>query len=195
MRNGFLLKFRSLFISLFVFSVCLSGHSEEMINQYELEGLSHVKGCQSIGIRGGKGTKSVYDIGMTYAYCFNSKISLLFELDHEKWLSKPNQMTEQVNVILFSAGAEHNILNPTKWFYWHWGLGGVIGYDKWTTIALNNQVDKALCYGAQVGTGVEFIPWTRVSFVVKAQQYALFSKVANYLKPNFTAAVRINFHK
>lgn len=195
MRRGFLLKFKKLFFSLSFISVCVSGFSEEMINQYEMDGLSHVKGCQSIGMRGGKGTRSVFDIGLTYAYCFNSKFSLLFEVDHEKWVSEPSRVTEQVNMFLFSPGVEHNILNPTKWFYWHWGLGAAFGYDKWTTIAFNNQVDKAFCYGAQVGTGVEFIPWTRVSFVLKGQQYALFSKVANYLKPNFTAAVRINFHK
>ncbi|MCQ2230669.1 MAG: hypothetical protein MJZ30_02290 [Paludibacteraceae bacterium] len=169
--------------------------AEEMINQHQMVSLSHVKGCQSVGIRGGKGTKSVYDVGLTYAYCFNSKISLLFELDHERWICRPKEKTEMSNVVLLSAGVEHNILNPTKWFYWQWGLGAVVGYDKWITKRLDHLVDKDFCYGAQVGTGVEFVPWTRVSFLLKAQQYALFSKVENYLKPNFSAAVRINFHK
>lgn len=186
--------FKKLFISLSFFLVCFSSFGDE-INQFELEQLSHVRGCQSVGIRGGKGTKNLYDLGLTYAYCFNNKLSLLVEVDHERWNSKPYEFTQFMNVISVSPGIEHNILNPTKWFYWHWGIGAVVGYDKWTTVTLDNKVDKAFCYGAQAGSGVEFIPWTRCSFVLKGQQYVMFSKVRNYLKPNFSLAIRINFHK
>lgn len=189
-----MLKLKKLFVSVSLLHVCLFGFGEE-INQYELEDLSHVKGCQSIGLRAGKGTKNLYDVGMTYAYCFNNKLSLLIEVDHERWEKRPNAVTKQTTVISVSPGIEHNILNPTKWFYWHWGLGAVLGYDKWTTVTLNNKEDKAFCYGAQVGTGVEFIPWTKCSFVVKGQQYVLFSSVMNYLKPNLSIAARFNFHK
>lgn len=159
--------------------------------------LSHVKGCQSIGLRAGHGTKNLYDFGMTYTFCFNNKMSLLVEIDHEKWKDTYEfelSRLEFTNVILVSPGIEHNLLNPCKWFYWHWGIGPAFGYDKWYSVTYD--LDKScFVYGAQAGTGVEFIPTTRWSIVLKAQQYALFSSAENYLKPNFSLAVRFNFHK
>ena len=179
--------------------ICLSvalllgatGMAEERLNQYEAVTLSHVTGCQSVGLRAGHGTKNIIDFGLTYAYCFNTRMSFLVELDHERAFFG---YTEFINTILVSPGFEHNLINSTRWFYWHWGLGPAVGYDKWLCDLVDVQ-EKGLCFGAQVGTGVEFIPWTKFSFVVKAQQYALFSKAENYLKPNFSLAVRFNFHR
>lgn len=169
---------------------CISSMAEPL-NQYEAVTLSHVTGCQSVGLRAGHGTKNIIDFGLTYAYCFNTRMSLLVELDHERAFFG---YTEFINTILVSPGFEHNLINSTRWFYWHWGLGPAVGYDKWLCDLVDVQ-EKGLCFGAQVGTGVEFIPWTKVSFVLKAQQYALFSKAENYLKPNFSLAVRFNFHR
>ena len=95
---------------------CISGMAEP-INQYEAVTLSHVKGCQSVGIRAGHGTKNIIDFGLTYAYCFNTRMSLLVELDHER---ASFGHTDFKNVILVSPGFEHNLINSTKWFYWHW---------------------------------------------------------------------------
>ena len=169
---------------------CISGMAEP-INQYEAVTLSHVKGCQSVGIRAGHGTKNIIDFGLTYAYCFNTRMSLLVELDHER---ASFGHTDFKNVILVSPGFEHNLINSTKWFYWHWGLGAAVGYYKWYA-SWGNGRKECPCFGAQVGTGVEFIPWTKVSFVLKAQQYVLFSSAENYLKPNFSLAARFNFHR
>ena len=187
---------KKLVIYLALLGMSLSCFGEE-INSFELGHLSHVKGCQSIGLRAGHGTKNLYDFGMTYTYCFNNKMSLLVEIDHEKWKDTyefEQSRLEFTNVILVSPGIEHNLLNPCKWFYWHWGIGPAFGYDKWYSVTYD--LDKScFVYGAQAGTGVEFIPTTRWSIVLKAQQYALFSSAENYLKPNFSLAVRFNFHK
>lgn len=169
----------------------------EEINKHELISLSHVKGFQSVGIRGGHGTKNLFDVGATYTYCFNNRLALLVEVDHERWRSKQwknHVNTDFVNVIMLSPGVEHIIINPIPWFYWHWGIGAAIGYDKWSSPSLDIK-EAAFCYGAQVGTGVEFMIGSRWSIVVKGQQYILFSKVQNYLKPNFSVAARFNFHK
>lgn len=169
---------------------CISSMAEPL-NQYEAVTLSHVTGCQSVGLRAGHGTKNIIDFGLTYAYCFNTRMSFLVELDHER---ASFGRTDFKNIILVSPGFEHNLINSSRWFYWHWGIGPAVGYDKWYTTWGDGE-EGCPCFGAQVGTGVEFIPWTKVSFVLKAQQYALFSKAENYLKPNFSLAVRFNFHR
>ncbi len=169
----------------------------EEINKHELISLSHVKGYQSVGVRYGHGTKDMFDVGATYTYCFNNKISLLVEVDHAQWMSKDPYLkgnTKHKNVIMLSPGIEHIILNPVKWFYWHWGMGAVVGYDKWTVEKIQEEY-TGFCYGAQVGSGVEFMTPKYLSVVLKGQQYVLFSKINNYLKPNFSVALRFNFHK
>ena len=163
----------------------------EPINQYEAVTLSHVTGCQSVGARVGHGTKNKIDFGLTYAYCFNTRMSLLVELDHE---TAQFGNTKFTNYILVSPGIEHNLLNPAKCFYWHWGIGPAVGYDRWYSDYVNEE-KRCFCYGAQLGTGVEFIPKNKISFVLKAQQYVLFGSGDNYLKPNFSFAVRFNFHR
>ncbi len=168
----------------------------EQINRHEYQGLNHVRGCQSVGVRYGHGTKNRYDIGLTYAYCFNNKISLLVEIDRERlWTDNEFETcTSFLNAVMLSPGIEYNLIHPVKWFYWHWGIGPCVGYDIWHNNFLVYD-DKCICVGAQTGTGVEFIPVTWLSFVLKGQQYVLFSKEQNYLKPNFSVAARFNFHR
>lgn len=163
----------------------------EEINQYELISLSHVKGYQSVGLRAGHGTKNRLDIGLTYAYCFNERFSLLVELDRE-WAVFGN--SEFTNLFLISPGLEHNLMNPAKWFYWHWGIGAAVGKDRWDNMVISRRVEGWV-FGAQLGTGVEFIPWKRFSLVLKGQQYVLFGNNDNYFKPNISLALRFNFHK
>lgn len=168
----------------------------EPINGHEYQGLNHVRGCQSVGGRYGHGTKNRYDIGLTYAYCFNNKISLLVEVDRERLWTEDKDVTctSFLNAFMISPGIEYNLIHPVKWFYWQWGVGPCIGYDIWHNNFFSYD-DKCFCVGAQTGTGVEFIPVTWLSFVLKGQQYVLFSKELNYLKPNFSVAVRFNFHR
>ena len=184
-------------VNLFMFVLLVVPCMGEEINEYELGQLSHVRGCQSVGIRGGHGTKNLFDVGLTYTYCFSNKISLLIEVDHERWNDYPSfaelRTVEHTNWVMLSPGFEHNLLNPVKWFYWNWGFGAAVGYDRWKSLRMDYE-EKCFVYGMQAGTGLEFMPWTRFSFVLKAQQYLLFSKSANYLKPNFSLAFRINFH-
>ncbi len=172
------------------FLMCASSWAEP-INQYAAVTLSHVKGCQSVGIRGGHGTKNKFDVGLTYAYCFNEWMSFLVEMDRE-WASIGN--CDFTNLILVSPGIEHNLKNPVPWFYWHWGIGPAVGVDRWDNRIISRREQGAV-FGAQVGTGVEFIPWTKFTFVIKAQQYVLFGKDHNYFKPNFSLALRFNFHR
>lgn len=189
---------RKILLSLFFGMASLICFGEE-INKHELISLSHVKGFQSVGIRGGHGTKNLFDVGLTYTYCFSNRLALLVEVDHERWkngrIRKYDDWdVEHVNYVMLSPGIEHIILNPNKWFFWHWGIGGAIGYDRWKSRYYRLE-RKGLVYGAQVGTGVEFMPFRHWSFVLKGQQYVLFSKPKNYLKPNFSLAFRYNFHK
>lgn len=163
----------------------------EEINKHELITLSHVKGYQSVGLRGGHGTKNRFDIGMTYAYCFNEKMSFLVELDHERALFGNSDFT---NLFLVSPGIEHNLMNPVRWFYWHWGMGAAVGIDRWDNRIIHQRV-QGWVFGAQVGTGVEFIPWNKFSFVLKGQQYVLFGNDDSYFKPNISLALRYNFHR
>lgn len=153
--------------------------------------LVHVKGCQSVGLRYGHGTKNKMDLGLTYMYVFNPKTQLVVELDHERATFGHSDF---VNYALLSPGVEFNLKNPCKWFYWNWGVGASVGYDKWAAPIVDDE-RGGMVFGANVGTGVEFLPWTSVGFTVKAQQFFLFGNDYTYLKPNFSAGVRYNFHK
>lgn len=155
------------------------------------DGLNHVKGCQSVGVRGGRGTKSNLDIGLTYTYCFSNKLSLTVEADmergeygHSDFLSLP----------MISPCLEFNVWNPANWFYLSIGGGVALSYDTWECLDLEDKT-KNFSVGPQLGVGFEFLPVSFLSFVLKAQQYAMFNSTTQYLKPNFTLALRYNFHK
>jgi len=183
MRTKIILVF-----AFFCFCDCFCGFSQAQKAQKST--LVHVKGCQSLGIHGGVGTKNKYDVGLTYNYVFDKKISLLVELDHEE---ATFGYSDFVNVLLLSPGIEYNIWNPAKWLYWHIDGGASIGYDKWTADIVNDEV-KGFVYGANVGTGFEFLPCSNFSINLKTQQFLLFGNDDNYLKPNFTLGFKYNFH-
>lgn len=178
------LKKRTKFALLFLLG-SLVGNAQEGRTQ-----LVHVSGCQSAGIRYGKGTKNKYDVGLTYAYVFNQKMSLLVELDHEEAEFGHSEFT---NYLLLSPGVEYNLWNPAKWVYWHASGGASVGYDQWEAPIVDDET-AGFVYGANVGTGFEFLPWSCLSVVVKAQQFLLFGNDDQYLKPNFSVGLRYNFH-
>lgn len=152
--------------------------------------LVHVKGCQSIGVRYGMGTKNKYDVGLTYTYVFNQKSSLLVEIDHEE---ATFDQSDFVNDILVSPGIEYNLWNPAKWIYWHMDGGLSLGCDTWSCDIVNENT-SGFVYGANLGTGIEILPWSFLSLNLKAQQFLLFGNNDQYLKPNFSIGLRYNFH-
>jgi hypothetical protein len=152
--------------------------------------LIHVKGMQSVGIRGGIGTKNKYDVGLTYNYSFDQKYTLISELDHEEATFGYSDFT---NVFLYSVGADYAVWQPTNWCYLNLGLGACVGYDKWHADIVDD-TQEGWVYGAQAGMNVEVFPWPFLSFDLKAQQYLLFGNKDQYLKPNFSIGIRYNFH-
>ncbi|HQJ89032.1 MAG TPA: conjugal transfer protein TraO [Paludibacteraceae bacterium] len=177
-------KMRINLLLVFVLLFCFCGTQAQKVE------LVHVKGCQSIGVRYGMGTKNKYDVGLTYTYVFNQSTSFLVEIDHEE---ASFGYSDFVNDILVSPGIEYNVWNPTKWLYWHVDGGASLGYDSWSCDLVNDKT-SGFVYGANVGTGLEFIPWAFLSFNLKAQQFLLFGNDDQYLKPNFSLGIKYNFH-
>ena len=153
--------------------------------------LTHVKGIHAIGLRGGIGTKNKFDIGVSYNYHFNPKVSLSVELDHEEAEFGYSRFT---NAILFSPGADYSPINPGGWSYLTLNLAASIGYDIWRCKNIDEQTE-GLVYGANAGIGWEAFPCSFISIIIKAQEYFLFGNDDQYLKPMFTLGVRYNFHK
>ena len=153
--------------------------------------LTHVKGIHAIGLRGGIGTKNKYDVGISYNYHFNPKLSLSVEMDHE--LAKFGH-TDFCNLILFSPGVDYSPVNPGGWSYLTLNLAASVGYDRWTNDYVDEQI-AGFVYGANAGIGWEAFPCSFLSIIIKAQQYFLFGNDDQYLKPLFTLGIRYNFHK
>lgn len=153
--------------------------------------LTHVKGVHAVGVRGGIGTKSDYDVGVTYSYYFNSKTALLLEADYER---AKFGMSDFSGVVLVSPGVVYSVWNPAVWFYMNLSVGASVGYDNWRCDIVDEEV-SGLVYGANVGYSLEFFPSSRISCLLKAQQYLLFGNDDQYLKPLFSVGVRYNFHK
>lgn len=156
----------------------------------EKSGLDHIKGCQSVGLRGGVGTKNTFNVGITYTYCFSNKLSLTVGLDHEEAVFGHSEFT---SLLQLSPALEANVWNPANWFYLSIGGGGAVGYDRWRCEELAAE-KKGFVFGPNVGVGFEFVPVSFLSLMLKAQQYAMFGNGVQYLKPQFTFAVRYNFH-
>lgn len=153
--------------------------------------LTHVKGVHAVGVRGGIGTKSDYDVGLTYSYYFNSKTALLLEADYER---AKFGMSDFSGVVLVSPGVVYSVWNPAVWFYMNLSVGASVGYDNWRCDIVDEEV-SGMVYGANVGYSLEFFPSSRISCLLKAQQYMLFGNDDQYLKPLFSVGVRYNFHK
>lgn len=153
--------------------------------------LTHVKGVHAVGVRGGIGTKSDYDVGLTYSYYFNSKTALLLEADYER---AKFGMSDFSGVVLVSPGVVYSVWNPAVWFYMNLSVGASVGYDNWRCDIVDEEV-SGMVYGANVGYSLEFFPSSRISCLIKAQQYMLFGNDDQYLKPLFSVGVRYNFHK
>lgn len=153
--------------------------------------LTHVKGVHAVGVRGGIGTKSDYDVGLTYSYYFNSKTALLLEADYER---AKFGMSDFSGVVLVSPGVVYSVWNPAVWFYMNLSVGASVGYDNWRCDIVDEEV-SGMVYGANVGYSLEFFPSSRISCLIKAQQYMLFGNDDQYLKPLFSVGVRCNFHK
>ena len=153
--------------------------------------LTHVKGVHAVGVRGGIGTKSDYDVGLTYSYYFNSKTALLLEADYER---AKFGMSDFSGVVLVSPGVVYSVWNPAVWFYMNLSVGASVGYDNWRCDIVDEEV-SGMVYGANVGYSLEFFPSSRISCLIKAQQYLLFGNDDQYLKPLFSVGVRYNFHK
>lgn len=153
--------------------------------------LTHVKGVHAVGVRGGIGTKSDYDVGVTYSYYFNSKTALLLEADYER---AKFGMSDFSGVVLVSPGVVYSVWNPAVWFYMNLSVGASVGYDNWRCDIVDEEV-SGMVYGANVGYSLEFFPSSRISCLLKAQQYLLFGNDDQYLKPLFSVGVRYNFHK
>ena len=153
--------------------------------------LTHVKGVHAVGVRGGIGTKSDYDVGVTYSYYFNSKTALLLEADYER---AKFGMSDFSGVVLVSPGVVYSVWNPAVWFYMNLSVGASVGYDNWRCDIVDEEV-SGMVYGANVGYSLEFFPSSRISCLLKAQQYMLFGNDDQYLKPLFSVGVRYNFHK
>lgn len=153
--------------------------------------LTHVKGVHAVGVRGGIGTKSDYDVGLTYSYYFNSKTALLLEADYERAKFGTSDFS---GVVLVSPGVVYSVWNPAVWFYMNLSVGASVGYDNWRCDIVDEEV-SGMVYGANVGYSLEFFPSSRISCLIKAQQYMLFGNDDQYLKPLFSVGVRYNFHK
>lgn len=157
----------------------------------QAQGLTHVKGIHTVGIRGGIGTKNKYDFGATYHFHFNAKTALCVEADHEVATFGHSDFT---NLILLSPGVDYSPANPWGWSYITLNLAASVGWDKWECAELGKEVD-GIVYGANAGLSWEVFPWSFLSFQLKAQEYILFGNDDQYLKPLFTLGICYNFHK
>lgn len=161
-----------------------------VVHAENMSSLDHIKGSQSVGVRGGVGTKNKFDVGLTYTFSFNNRFSLTMELDHEEAQFGESKFS---NVILVAPGVDFNVWNPTKWFYLSLSAGGALGCDVWKCDDLATK-QKGFVAGPQAGVGFEFLPVSFISILAKAQQAALFGNESHYFKPNFSLGVRYNFH-
>lgn len=151
--------------------------------------LIHTKGQMGVGVRWGKGIKNDYNIGMFYNLYRNEKLGLLIELDREK---AEFQFSEFTNQFLLGAGCEVAVWKPCTWFYLNLDLCGNIGYDKWVCTVMDWE-EKHVVGGFNGGLAFEFYPWHFLSFVIKTREFLLYGKGMNYLKPDFSAGIKVNW--
>ena len=71
-------------------------------------------------------------------------------------------------------------------------LAGNIGYDHWDCKIMDWK-EKHIIGGANAGLGFELYPWHFLSFVLKAREFMLYGKGMNYLKPDFSLGVKVNW--
>lgn len=174
---------------LFVFLLLLA----EMIflSDLQAEGLTHVKGIHTIGVRGGIGTKNKYDYGIIYHYHFNAQSALSAEIDHE---IATFGHTDFTGIVLLSPGFNYSPANPWGWSYITLNLAASVGWDKWECKEINKEI-CGIVYGANAGVAWEIYPRSFLSIEIKAQEYILFGNDDQYIKPLFSLGVCYNFHK
>lgn len=162
--------------------------------------LVHTKGKMGAGLRGGIGTHNCYNFGLFYHYYISDKIGVYLEVDHEKSFVEQHYVKEVhkeddidfTNQFMIGVGCEYVVYRPTKWLLMELSLAGNIGRDHWDS-NINHWDEKHLVGGLNGGFGLEAYPWQRVSFMVKARQFVLFGKGMNYLKPDFSLGVKVNW--
>ncbi|MBR6596710.1 MAG: conjugal transfer protein TraO [Paludibacteraceae bacterium] len=151
--------------------------------------LIHTKGKMGLGFRWGKGTKNDYNIGLFYNLYTSEKLGLLIELDREKAQFDYSNFTNQ---FLLGVGCEAVVWNPRPRFYMNLSLAGNIGYDQWDCTIMDWQ-EKHVVGGANGGWSIEVYPWHFLSFVFKAREFLLFGKGMNYVKPDFSLGMKVNW--
>ncbi|MBQ6561301.1 MAG: conjugal transfer protein TraO [Paludibacteraceae bacterium] len=151
--------------------------------------LIHTKGQMGLGFRWGKAYKNDYNIGLFYNLYTSEKLGLLIELDREKAEFEFSKFTNQ---FLLGVGCEVAVWHPSPKFYINLDLAGNIGYDQWDCTVMDWQ-EKHIVGGANAGVGFELYPWHFLSFVLKAREFMIYGKGMNYLKPDYSLGVKVNW--
>ncbi|MCQ2190967.1 MAG: hypothetical protein MJY63_04970 [Paludibacteraceae bacterium] len=151
--------------------------------------LIHTKGQMGAGLRWGVGTRNDYNVGMFYNLYRNEKLALLVELDREKSEFWASYFTNQ---FLLGAGCEVAVLKPCTWFYMNLDVCGNIGFDQWECKFMD-WTEKHVVGGVNGGLAFEFYPWHFLSFVIKSREFLIYGKGMNYLKPDFSVGVKVNW--
>ena len=151
--------------------------------------LVHTKGKMGVGFRWGKGTKNDYNIGMFYNLYTSEKLGLLIEVDREKAQFDYSNFTNQ---FLAGVGIEIAVWKPAQWLYMNLSLAGNVGYDQWDCTVMDWQ-EKHIVGGANGGWSLEAYPWNFLSFVLKAREFMIYCKGMNYVKPDFSLGVKVNW--
>lgn len=179
-----------------LFCACLMSTSESYAQ------LSHASKTHAVGARFGMGLKSRklvkplnpcksnWDVGLTYNYHFNNKISIICEADYENGEFGKTEF----NGFVIAPGAEYAPWNPARWFFLSLSLQACIGYDIWTSKIVDAKY-SGIVGGAVGGIGFEFLPWDFLGLQLKAQEYFIVGNDDQYLKPMFSFAIKYNFHK
>lgn len=156
--------------------------------------LIHTKGKMGIGFRGGVGTRTFqrwkgYNLGIFYNYYTSNQLGIIVEVDREKMEFKHSEFTNQ---FLLGVGCEYAVWKPTKWLYMNLNLSGNFGFDVWDC-TITDWKESHFLGGLNGGFGLEAYPCHFLSFVLKARQFVLFGKGMNYLKPDFSLGVKVNW--
>ncbi len=151
--------------------------------------LIHTKGKMGIGFRWGKGTKNDYNLGLFYNLYTSEKLGFLVELDREKAQFDYSNFTNQ---FLLGVGCEVAVWKPCQWLYLNLNLAGNIGYDQWDCTIMDWQ-EKHVVGGANGGVAFEAYPWHFLSFVIKTREFLIYGKGMNYVKPDFSLGVKVNW--
>lgn len=155
--------------------------------------LIHTKGKMGLGFRGGVSSRVAYhhgyNLGLFYNYYTSNQFSVLVEVDREKAEFEYSKFTNQ---FLVGVGCEYAVWKPTKWLYMNLNLCGNIGFDEWDCKVMDWK-QRNVIGGANGGFALEAYPCHFLSIVAKARQFVLFGKGMNYLKPDFSLGIKVNW--